>query len=101
MPFIPKFSEEEKEIIKGSSQGKHFTDSKFFPGSTDFIGINYYLSFLVRAPKDGEKASSQSQHDGGYVFVEGKWDKLVVDRCIQSIPQFLQNMRRNLDSLRP
>lgn len=46
-------------------------------GSADFIGVNYYLSHLVRDVSSGDNFSSQIEKDASYTLVEGKWEKFV------------------------
>ncbi|UMM30024.1 hypothetical protein L5515_012088 [Caenorhabditis briggsae] len=74
LPFLPNFTDDEKAILKGS---------------TDFLGINYYLSHVVRGVTDDETPPSQSERDGSYAFVEGKWEKICGDTWIRYAPDGL------------
>ncbi|KAF1758399.1 hypothetical protein GCK72_014857 [Caenorhabditis remanei] len=74
LPFLPKFTDEEKEMIKGS---------------TDFLGINYYLSHMVRDISDDETPTSQSERDASYAFVEGKWEKICGETWVRYAPDGL------------
>uniref|UniRef100_A0A8R1DFM0 Beta-glucosidase n=1 Tax=Caenorhabditis japonica TaxID=281687 RepID=A0A8R1DFM0_CAEJA len=77
LPFLPKFSEEEKKLIRDSA---------------DFIGINYYLSHMVRNISDGEVPTSQHERDASYAFVEGKWDKICGETWVRYAPDGLHEL---------
>nr|ACI49059.1 hypothetical protein Cbre_JD09.003 [Caenorhabditis brenneri] len=74
LPFLPKFTEEEKTMLRGS---------------TDFLGINYYLAHSVRAITDDETPPAQSERDGSYAMVEGKWEKICGETWIRYAPDGL------------